>query len=233
MRLPLLNYIVPALALSIVGLTTPVISQTGMLALQSPDKKTEVRVATTNHLAVSILHNNNLLALISPIELEINGRLNFGNLPRRVSSHVSSVNEVLLPVVAEKRSKIPDIYNQLTVRFEGGWSLIVRAYDDGVAYRFRTELPGEIEVTNEKLSIQFAPGDSIWFPEETSFLSHSERQFAAPHQAIRRRQNHPWVQSRHQRRQGGQRSRQGQDQSPPEERRGRATCLLLLLSRVR
>ena len=177
MRLPLLNYIVPALALSIVGLTTPVISQTGMLALQSPDKKTEVRVATTNHLAVSILHNNNLLALISPIELEINGRLNFGNLPRRVSSHVSSVNEVLLPVVAEKRSKIPDIYNQLTVRFEGGWSLIVRAYDDGVAYRFRTELPGEIEVTNEKLSIQFAPGDSIWFPEETSFLSHSERQY--------------------------------------------------------
>jgi len=96
-------------------------------------------------------------------------------MARVESADTESVNETINPVVAEKRKVIPEVYRQLTLRFAGSWGLTVRAYNDGVAYRYRTVFPGEITVKDENLSVRLAAGDSIWFPEETSFLSHSER----------------------------------------------------------
>ena len=150
-------------------------SQTGVLFLKSPDKKTEVQIGTSENLNISILHNNKLLMSASPIAVEVMGSTKIGARPKVVSTKTDMVNDTIHPVVPEKRSVIPDIYTQLTVRLTGGWALVVRAYDDGVAYRFRTVTPGDLTITNEELIIRLAPDDSIWFPEETSFLSHSER----------------------------------------------------------
>ena len=52
---------------------------------------------------------------------------------------------------------------------------IVRAYNDAVVYRFATKLPGDIEVLAEEASFRFAADHPLYFPEETSFISHQER----------------------------------------------------------
>ncbi len=101
-----------------------------------------------------------------------------GKAPTVEKASTESVRETIRPPVAEKRSIIPDVYNQLMLRLAGGFSLVVRAYDDGIGYRFRAALPGEVTVKNEELQINLSPRDSVWFPEETSFLSHSERLYA-------------------------------------------------------
>jgi alpha-glucosidase len=88
-----------------------------------------------------------------------------------------SVKMSIEPVVAEKRKIIPDVYNELSIQFKGDYGLKVRAYDDGAAYRFVTSMPSEVTIKHEGLRINLAAGDSVWFPEETSFLSHSERQY--------------------------------------------------------
>lgn len=43
--------------------------------------------------------------------------------------------------------------------------MVLRAYDDGVAYRFTTEIGGKIKVVNEEASVTFPT------PDLTSFVS--------------------------------------------------------------
>ena len=50
----------------------------------------------------------------------------------------SQLNDIIRPVVANKRSEITDNCNILTISFSSGLSLQFRAYNDGVAYRFET-----------------------------------------------------------------------------------------------
>ncbi len=63
---------------------------------------------------------------------------------------------MLRPVVRVKRAEVRDRFNERRIDFAGDYSLIVRAYDDGVAYRFVTKLPGEITVANEDATFAFA-----------------------------------------------------------------------------
>ncbi len=89
----------------------------------------------------------------------------------------NSVNEIIKPVVAHKKSQIPDIYNDLSLSFNSGFSIEFRAYDDGVAYRFLTAFNEEIIVKEENFPVQFPAGTRSWYPRETSFMSHNERTY--------------------------------------------------------
>ena len=46
-------------------------------------------------------------------------------------------------------------YNSLTLKMKGGWALEFRAYDDGVAYRFVTDLKENQKVTGEAVEFNF------------------------------------------------------------------------------
>ena len=148
-----------------------------ILSVKSPDGKSEFRLNVGKQLTISILHNGQSILSPSRISMEI--------LPSRVlglnaevkATTPKSVKSTILPVVAEKRKIIPDVYNELTINFKDDYGLKLRAYDDGVAYRFFTAMPGTIKVKNEELSLDLSPSDSVWFGEEKSFLSHSERDY--------------------------------------------------------
>lgn len=59
------------------------------------------------------------------------------------------------------RKQIKDKYNQLEIDFKG-YKLIVRAYDEAVAYRFSTDLgSGDMIVFDETLKFPFADSDRI------------------------------------------------------------------------
>jgi alpha-glucosidase len=85
------------------------------------------------------------------------------------------VDEVIVPAVPEKFSRIRDHYGELSLDFASGWGLDVRAYDDGVAYRFRTSQPGPFTVVGEEFSAVIPENPSVWLHVEESFLTHSER----------------------------------------------------------
>jgi len=85
------------------------------------------------------------------------------------------VNQVLEPVVANKRSKITDNCNTLLITFKSGFAVQFRAYNDGVAYRMETSGKDDIIVKNEITDIQFPEGTVSWYPLEESFMSHNER----------------------------------------------------------
>jgi alpha-glucosidase len=87
------------------------------------------------------------------------------------------VNQVIEPVVPNKRSKIPDNCNTLLITFKSGFGVQFRAYNDGIAYRFETFLKDDIIVKNEITELQFPTKSYSWYPLEESFMSHNERTF--------------------------------------------------------
>jgi len=86
-----------------------------------------------------------------------------------------AINQELIPVVPNKRSKITDNCNTLLVSFKTGINVQFRAYNDGVAYRFETSIRNDIIIKNEVTNIEFPAGSFSWYPLEESFMSHNER----------------------------------------------------------
>jgi alpha-glucosidase len=82
---------------------------------------------------------------------------------------------MIVPVVPEKYSRIRDHFNELSLDFTGGWGLDVRAYDDGVAYRFRASGSGPITIAAEEFRLTLPDDPLVWLHAEESFLTHSER----------------------------------------------------------
>ncbi len=102
-----------------------------------------------------------------------------GQNPKISDIEERTVNEMLTPVIKVKTAKIEDHFNEIILHFKDNYALVFRAYDDGIAYRFGTKLNKEIEVFSEVVTFQFPKDHHIYFPEEESFFSHSERLY--PH----------------------------------------------------
>ena len=160
---------------ALLRLFTPLHAQEKSYQLFSPDLKTEVEIQMKGKIHFSIKHNDQEIIAASPISMELDKNRILGASPSVKSVKNRSVKEEIKPVVPEKRKIIPDVYNEMELTFKGNYGLRIRAYDDGVAYRFFTDLPGNVIVKNEEVSLTLSAADSVFFGEEEGFLSHSER----------------------------------------------------------
>lgn len=143
----------------------------------SPDGKITVTVNAGNSFSWSASYaGREIITSAEPAMIIEESRVPSPNEPIRKASYGSN-NQVLTPVVAHKRSSIPDNFNFLTITFRSGYSIQFRAYNDGIAYRFETTLKKELTVKDENSIIQFPAGTSAWYPLEESFMSHNERIF--------------------------------------------------------
>ncbi|MBN2316547.1 MAG: glycoside hydrolase family 97 protein [Sedimentisphaerales bacterium] len=143
----------------------------------SPDKALRLKVTVNEKIHYSVSHQSKVLVEPSAISLKLSSGTVLGVNPQVRQVKRREVDEKIFPVVQVKRRKILDQFNELALEFEGGFGLICRAYNDGVAYRFVTDLDGEIKVVMEEATFNF-PGDyGVYFPEEESFQTHSEREY--------------------------------------------------------
>ena len=145
--------------------------------LSSPDNKISVTVNVGADIKWSAtiegkeVINNSKIAMML-----VNGRV-LGENEKVTKVSLSKLNDIIRPVVANKRSEIKDNCNILTISFNSGFSLQFRAYDDGVAYRFETSFKDDITIKNEVSEYAFPAGSHSWYPLESSFMSHNERTF--------------------------------------------------------
>ena len=64
------------------------------------------------------------------------------------------------------------------MKMRGGYSVVFRAYNDGIAYRFVTDLGGNIEVNNEEISIFFPEETKLVLQQSGSFHTSYEERYA-------------------------------------------------------
>jgi len=145
--------------------------------VSSPDGKISLMIDVGSNISWSATLNNKEIINAQKIAMILaDGRV-LGENEKVQRTKVSQLNEIIKPVVANKRSEIKDNCNILLITFRSGFTLQFRAYDDGVAYRFETDLKEEITVKNEISDFQFPSGSQSWYPLEESFMSHNERTF--------------------------------------------------------
>jgi alpha-glucosidase len=146
-------------------------------AVTSPNGELAISLTLGSEPTVAVEWRGRPLLMPSPIQLFV-GPTGDPMLPTAGGRATESSNDaVLQPIVPEKRAEIRDRFNEIAVDFPSGWGMDLRAYDDGVAYRYRASAPGEREIRGERMSLRF-PGDPLlWFPQEESFLTHQERQY--------------------------------------------------------
>jgi alpha-glucosidase len=133
--------------------------------ISSPDGKIKVTVEAKEKLFYSISYENKMVLLPSVINMilengtEFSGKISFKKTTSR------SNNSVIISPVPEKRKNIPDIYNELAIRFQQPFTVIFRVYNDGVAYRFVTHFKDSIIVKNETASFNFPANHFLYYPE--------------------------------------------------------------------
>lgn len=152
----------------------------GQQTITSPDGNISVSVTAGDSIALKVSYKGKPVNAIYP-QIKAGGR----NLVAGISLRHGKTehhNSEIRPVVPGSRSLIPDVYNQLNLPFSKETGIKIRVYNDGWGYRFYTHLKGTQTIDNEGFALINQPGDSIWFPEETSYLSHSERLY--PHLKI-------------------------------------------------
>ena len=120
----------------------------------SPNGRVRLEVSVGEHLLMSVVHDDELILEKCSLSLQVDKEC-FGRNPKLSHRKRSAINEVVRPVVPLKFASVPNKANQLTLTFKGGIGLQLRAYDNGVAYRFvLTRGKGMTDVVDEGLDFR-------------------------------------------------------------------------------
>lgn len=130
--------------------------------IYSPDKKIRVHIDINKGLFYSVSYEGQTLLGPSQIALHVAGLANNLSVKQVLTR---SVNEVITSPVPEKRKHIPDVYNEVTIRFRRPFSLTFRVYNDGVAYRFATHVKDTLTINAETAEFNFPGAFPVYYPE--------------------------------------------------------------------
>ena len=95
-----------------------------------------------------------------------------------VGTSTSSTSEKVYPVAGNYR-ELTDHYNELSLKFKDGYSVIFRMYNEGMAYRFCGNLPEQdsLIVVDEEASFNLADDPAVILPETTNFTAMTNDKF--------------------------------------------------------
>ena len=135
--------------------------------LSSPDGTLKVEISAGNELVYQVMHGNDTILSHSNIGLVLENGTIVGKTPR---------------ITGERRRKIKDnmespFYrfkefvatgNELDLKLKGGFGIIFRAYNEGVAYRFYTTQSSDIIIKEEQAEFNFKEDYTAYLPYTTN-----------------------------------------------------------------
>ena len=129
----------------------------------SPDSKLKIKLQVDNGTAYEIWHGNTQLITLSSIGLNLSDGtiIGAGTVKATQTNNVNNQIDVLIG----KNKTLTEAYNELIIEYNENYSLIVRAYNEGLAYRFVTYIEGEIIINSEDAIFNFASNTRVYFPE--------------------------------------------------------------------
>jgi alpha-glucosidase len=129
--------------------------------ITSPDRKISVTLSTDKNFGFTVRLNSKPAFAISDASLVIQGH----ETGKIASVKSRSVSELQNPLIREKRAIVTDKFNEITITRKSKTGIILRVYNDGIAYRYFTHFNEDsVVVLNETASIRFNGGDSLYLP---------------------------------------------------------------------
>ena len=122
--------------------------------LQSPDQQVKVEVMMDEQIHFALSQGGEEV-MNSTLSLSLTDGKVLGANPKVTKAKRQLVNQTI-PSPFYKKSEVKDHYNELCLDFKGNYGLVLRAYDEGVAYRFTTNMKDSIYIANEEATFRFA-----------------------------------------------------------------------------
>lgn len=147
------------------------------IVLLSPDKKIQVKITIEDTVRWSLQVNGKQLLNPGAIWLKLGNGNMLGLAPKLITHKITPYHKTITAVVSIKQKLIADEYNELVMDFKDDYSIVFRAYNDGVAYRFVTRLKQNgLTITDEKVTYNFPADYRVFWSGEKSptFQSHFE-----------------------------------------------------------
>lgn len=132
-----------------------------VLDLRDPSGKILVNVTIGDNITYSVSHEGDVMIDTSPISMTLKDGKVFGKAPRLRKKSYRTEEQVIYPPIYKKKA-IEDNYNELTLDFKGGYGLVFRAYEDGVAYRFVSNLKNPFLVESEQAIFNLLDNPNIF-----------------------------------------------------------------------
>lgn len=154
----------------------PVANANQSFVLKSPDGKLATEVSIGETIEYNILHNDDVIVDKSPVSMTLQNGTVFGKNSKLARSSTRKVHENI-KTVAYKRKFVVDSYNELTLQFKNHFSLVFRAYDDGIAYRFIAQAKSPFIVEHEQATFNFPADEKAYVPYVQGKKDSFEEQF--------------------------------------------------------
>ena len=139
--------------------------------------KTSVSVTLADRIYYDVVSHNETLLKRSVIGMRLRDKT-LGANPMLKKKSVRAVNETVKPLLPLKFSEVENQYTLLSMEMKGGYAVDFRLYDDGIAFRMRTSLPGEIEVMEENTVFQLADDCDLVLQQPGSFKTSCEENYS-------------------------------------------------------
>lgn len=165
------------LAAAISGAAFPTFAKDVNYRVTSPDGHISATVMVGEDIRYSVSRNEQTLIAPSTISMNLSDGTVFGQNDKVRKTVRTSFDETF-STVAYKKAEVHDNYNQILLNFKE-FSLIFRAYDDGVAYRFVSNLDKKktYEVISEQAEFNFGEDRQAFIPYVNSGAKTVEGQF--------------------------------------------------------
>ncbi|WP_237742360.1 glycoside hydrolase family 97 protein [Gayadomonas joobiniege] len=145
--------------------------------LLSPDANIKVKLEVENGLTYQVEVGGKPVIARSELDLIIANHPSLSANAKVLNTNKTKMEEWLEPEVKVKSAKIKNHYNELELIFDNQYHIQFRAFDNGIAYRFKTNLKKDIQVDHEVAEFNFYGDSLVYFPQEESFYSHNERSY--------------------------------------------------------
>lgn len=156
---------------------TPSFAKDVNYRVTSPDGHISATVMVGEDIRYSVSRNEQTLIAPSTISMNLSDGTVFGQNDKVRKTVRTSFDETF-STVAYKKAEVRDNYNQILLNFKE-FSLIFRAYDDGVAYRFVSNLDKKktYEVISEQAEFNFGEDRQAFIPYVNSGAKTVEGQY--------------------------------------------------------
>lgn len=148
-----------------------------VVTAKSPDGQTSVSVTLADRIYYDVVSHNETLLKRSMIGMRLRDKT-LGANPVLKKKSIRAVKETVKPLLPLKFSEVENRYTLLSMEMKGGYAVDFRLYNDGIAFRMRTSLPGEIEVMQENTVFQLAEDCDLVLQQPGGFKTSCEENYS-------------------------------------------------------
>jgi alpha-glucosidase len=173
-KICLLSTLLLTIALSLSG------AQKSPFSVSSPDGSLALIVNVDEHMSWTLKKHGEVVATSPAMAMELEKENVLGHQASVRTSSVTAHKGVVQSDLY-KKSAIPDEYNALTLDMKGNYKVVFRMYNAGMAYRFETNLKGEISVMSETIDLDFPHAKQAWVPYIRESIHRYQASYESPY----------------------------------------------------